>query len=683
MNTATLETPPATSTPELIKHEWTKEGFCLRPEQVVIDFGAKAEKREAIVALAIAPDDTWRTGHLAYAKNGTFVDIVLALSGTAYPTRADALRAGLIELGKFFNKAKDKKGAATIEGFFESHFGANVASTEPAGEPSIDLPPLPKGRFADLRVAIIHPSPENARKVFDAIAEQELADSIRVHGQLQPIAVRRLTPEEMGEFGAISAMSKAELYEIILGERRWRAHRRLERETIECKVFEGVTRNQAKAAALVENLQRVDLNPIEEAEGYRDLMEAENLTQEQCAKRVNRSRPVVANALRVLALPASIPELIREGKLTIAHGVALARFKAWPKVVERMAALAAENKAPASTLEKGVPFGHDLSSMGAIAAVNSWRDFGNGDIPAAIKKSAAFVKDGDYSTFFLEPVIYQQAVAEHKQRLKAEQDAERDKAQKKAEAAAKNPKKIKSLEDLPRNAFAEVSKSSQPLLSLVPEDSVLDVKGYEDENVTICTKPDLFRKIELAVAELKKADRQATLPGFVEKARQRIAKTKKIGPREITLLILFAQADESHPAMFTQRAAKRQGIKLPARFHDGARLELDAADIKTLSAQDPVELWRVLADNYLQSSLSDDWYDEADELPDYDLAADGQACVLIKYLLEIDDLGLMEETKAGQKSMVEIVKTSAWYVKAIEEIDAEVVKAAGKGKGGK
>lgn len=153
----------------------------------------------------------------------------------------------------------------------------------------------------------VEPNPNQPRKTFDEVELQALADSIREHGILQPLAVR-----DVGDG----------FYQIIAGERRWRAARLARLEEIPVVVIEADDRTVMELA-LIENLQRQDLNPMEEAEGYRVLMEEYGLTQEQAAERVGKSRPAVANALRLLALPDEVREMVTGGTLSAGHARAV------------------------------------------------------------------------------------------------------------------------------------------------------------------------------------------------------------------------------------------------------------------------------------------------------------------------------------------------------------------------
>ena len=164
----------------------------------------------------------------------------------------------------------------------------------------------------------IEPNPDQPRRDFDEEELQELADSIQIHGLIQPLTVRQM---ESG------------YYQIIAGERRWRASRLAGLSEVATVVMEADDR-KAMELALIENLQRSDLNPVEEALGYQTLMEDFGLTQEDTAKQVGKSRPAVANALRLLNLPQPILMMVRTGKLTAGHARAILSLKSEKKQLE-------------------------------------------------------------------------------------------------------------------------------------------------------------------------------------------------------------------------------------------------------------------------------------------------------------------------------------------------------------
>lgn len=163
-----------------------------------------------------------------------------------------------------------------------------------------------------LPISQIEPYGNQPRKYFDEAALHDLADSIREHGILQPLTVRKLS---------------SGYYQIIAGERRWRAARIAGLQQVPAIVIEADDRKMTELA-LIENLQREDLNPIEEAEGYKSLMENYQMTQEEAAARVGKSRSAVANSLRLLGLCADVRKLLESGKLSGGHARALLPLKA-------------------------------------------------------------------------------------------------------------------------------------------------------------------------------------------------------------------------------------------------------------------------------------------------------------------------------------------------------------------
>ena len=164
----------------------------------------------------------------------------------------------------------------------------------------------------------VEPNPDQPRQDFDEEELQLLADSIAVHGIIQPLTVRE---------------TATGYYQIIAGERRWRAARLADLREVPVVVMEADDR-KAMELALIENLQRQDLNPVEEALGYQTLMEDYGLTQEQTASQVGKSRPAVANALRLLGLSPAVLESLRKGELTAGHARAILTLKSEKKQLE-------------------------------------------------------------------------------------------------------------------------------------------------------------------------------------------------------------------------------------------------------------------------------------------------------------------------------------------------------------
>ena len=158
-----------------------------------------------------------------------------------------------------------------------------------------------------LPISQVEPGLNQPRKRFDPETLAELADSIRIHGIIQPLTVRRLSTG---------------YYQIIAGERRWRAAKDAGLREVPVVIIEADDK-KVMEIGLIENLQREDLNPVEEAQGYQTLMEEYGLTQEQVAQQMGKSRPAITNTLRLLALPEDLLELVAQDQLSAGHARAL------------------------------------------------------------------------------------------------------------------------------------------------------------------------------------------------------------------------------------------------------------------------------------------------------------------------------------------------------------------------
>lgn len=181
-------------------------------------------------------------------------------------------------------------------------------SEEPAEQSNYKLLPLHR----------VEPNPEQPRQDFDEEELEALAESIRIHGILQPLTVR-----EAGDG----------YYQIIAGERRWRAARMADLSEVPALVVEADDK-KATELALIENLQRQDLNSVEEALGYQSLIEEYGMTQEEAAARVGKSRPAVANSLRLLSLDETVLDMLRTGAITAGHAKAVLMLKTGKKQIE-------------------------------------------------------------------------------------------------------------------------------------------------------------------------------------------------------------------------------------------------------------------------------------------------------------------------------------------------------------
>lgn len=195
--------------------------------------------------------------------------------------------------------------------------GTSTVSIEPGLEPTLAPPqpdetlnglsPVPGARFAEIPVKSIVPNPKQPRQVFDEEALEELKVSIEEVGFLQPIVVRQLPDDQ---------------YELVMGERRWRAAQAVGRDVIPAIVRD--TRDDAMLRdALLENIHRANLNPLEEAAAYQQLLEEFGATHEELARRIGRSRPQISNTIRLLNLPAQVQRRVAAGVLSAGHARAL------------------------------------------------------------------------------------------------------------------------------------------------------------------------------------------------------------------------------------------------------------------------------------------------------------------------------------------------------------------------
>lgn len=208
--------------------------------------------------------------------------------------------------------AKGKKGLGRGLGAL---YGDNVIEAIDTDDELFDTPTRKKakskdsanGEVAEIKLIDIEPNRKQPRKTFDEEPLEALADSIKTHGVIQPILV---------------SPTDNETYRIIAGERRWRAAKLAGLKTVPCIVREYKDR-EISELALVENLQREDLNPLEEAEGYQNLMDEFGLTQEEISARVGKSRSAVANALRLNNLPPEVKKMVTSGELSAGHARAI------------------------------------------------------------------------------------------------------------------------------------------------------------------------------------------------------------------------------------------------------------------------------------------------------------------------------------------------------------------------
>ncbi|MCL2484423.1 MAG: ParB/RepB/Spo0J family partition protein [Firmicutes bacterium] len=219
---------------------------------------------------------------------------------------------------------------------FSAYDDYEVETRTPRERPASARPQTeekPQG-VQEISLSMIDPNPNQPRKRFDPAALEELANSIREHGVVQPIVV----------------VQNDERYTVIAGERRFRASRLAGLGTIPA-VVKNYTTQQIKEIAIIENLQREDLNPVEASRAILSLMNEHGLTQEQVATRIGKPRSSITNLLRILNLPENVVKLIEDNKLTFGHAKALGAIES-PTVIEKFAFAASNDRMSVRNLEK-------------------------------------------------------------------------------------------------------------------------------------------------------------------------------------------------------------------------------------------------------------------------------------------------------------------------------------------
>ena len=392
-----------------------------------------------------------------------------------------------------------------------------MVATAPEASVGYSARNTPKGYGLDsLPISLIVPSPLNPRKKFDEAALAELAESIRQHGVLEPLVVRQV----------------GQLYELIAGERRWRASQIAGLETVPARVLEGVDDPIAIKLMLVENLQRRDLDPIEEAEGYRQLNQVVGLRQAEIAAAVNRSQPAVANRMRLLDLPEDVRERIRAGELSPAHGVALARYGAYPKLVRGLADLTVKYHLTSKELEdRRIPRAWDLVSLGALRILDYSCRFDKLECQSCRNRRSGGERD---QAVCFDPECYER---------------------KNAEAAAA---KIAFVEQ----KLATARDSGRPLLTLneLGHDNYIILRNrktpagchgeacdrrataldWEQKETLVCADVKCWRKLEAVETRAAKKAKRIALNERRVHLNDVFREADELGPRELAVLVTYA-----------------------------------------------------------------------------------------------------------------------------------------------
>ncbi len=672
-------------TAELSVHTWTN-GICTNPD--IVSVPDMPKNCSAQFWLGQLPDGRWaRRAILKRCSDNSDTHMTVGAlddNGVLLASRAGGLRTGLQMAAKFFEK---NKGAVKALEAFHEKLGAgegSPANTEAAAEtPPAAVEAGPRMydfAFLEIPVARIQVNPKNHRKHFDPVALRELADSIQQEGLHQPIGVRQLLPGEAPEGEFLLAGAQAPEYELIYGERRWRALQMAGFTLSFAKVYRGLKREQTHAIGLIENLQREGINAMEEAGGYAELMAAEGLTQEQCAARVGKERSTVANVLRLLNLPAPVRELVGENKLTKAHGIALARFvpaekdrdavPKWEMIVTAMAEAAAENRTPAGAMEKGIPSLYGLAQAGLIVRIGAW---GAEKVTDKLKKHPAYFAVGDGEWVCFDPPHWEAEVAKREEAREKREAAAEATRKEELEKLAKRGRKQVKLEDLDRDAYRKLDdETTAGLNDLVPEDRRI-VARESGRNVTVITDVELADRLKSAMQREIKKDRKAKVADLEAKVLKKITGLRKLSGREWGWLVYcLADADGRRVHLHLKEdAAKAADVSLPAEAlslngeppeYDRNEMSWEAAmqlradrRLDALSRVSAVDLVRVLMAERLPVALS--------EIVEGGPASTGAR--FVRWWLESDSLWLLEESDEGRVELVERVKAAPWYARAL------------------
>lgn len=338
-------------------------------------------------------------------------------------------------------------------------------------------------------VTAIAPSQLNPRKRFDPDSLQELADSIRTIGLLEPIVVRHAPDTRTGD---------GPRYIIIAGERRWRAAQLAGVERVPCRLLTGITDEDHLRIALVENLQRRDLDPLEEAEGYRQLNKVIGLRQTAIAEAVNRSQPHIANRMRLLELPPDVQELISRGDLSPSHGVSLLRYHASTEVMSKLAEIAAASGWTQKDLDRAHTIGWGVTDQLEKAGVIRTRSYAT-EFDRSACDACPF---GAYiGSWCLRPDHFDELQA-------AAVQAKQEQTRQLIEQAKASGTELRRLADLPYGSYESLEYRKAPSGCSTSCPCRASVLGGDGEATTICTDPKRFRGLIAAgTRDKKKSDK--------------------------------------------------------------------------------------------------------------------------------------------------------------------------------
>lgn len=403
------------------------------------------------------------------------------------------------------------------------------------------------GQIVELGLDLIDYDPKN-RKEHDKDDLISLKDSIASEGLLQPIVVRH-HPEKRAR------------YMIIAGERRHRAHGLLKRDTIQARIVKhdpsAINAAGAARKRLVENMQREDLTPIEEARGYRELSVDFKMTHADIAKLAGVSQPVVGNALRLLDLPGSVQDLVQAGTLSRAHGISLARYKAWPKLCEFLAKAAIDQGISSKDLEAGIGYrtAPEIIKAKLGERLNQYQ-FPKHEIPPILLKDPDVVAFADGDVWCFSWARYQEIMKPINDAKKAETAKTREQ-----HAAAK-----------PTDKGEVIEKAHEYLAVLVPEEKLGKRAGR-----LVCLDSKRWNEITSAAREVVGNTERKVIQAAATDALALLTKAKTV--TAAMAAILFSDQDTEFydppgPDQVLGELAKQLGIKCTvAKYPNLAKID--------------------------------------------------------------------------------------------------------------
>lgn len=466
----------------------------------------------------------------------------------------------------------------------------SAGDSSPAGS-NEDTPAAtpPVGISVDMPLAWLMPSSFNPRRTFDEESLQQLAESIRQHGLLEPIVVREVqAPADWSVRVVDAAGNTCPTYEVIAGERRYRACRMAKLETVPVRVLADVNDKLALQLALIENLQRQDLDPLEEARGYAALRDLAGMTQVQIAAAVKRSQPAVAKALGLLKLPEAVQQLIRDGKLTASHGELLTRLPAaFPAIVSAAAASAAERAFTTRQLEQQ-PLGYeyDLVQHGVLHRL------AGASFDVSVCDACPFgAKLGTdrWSSYCLKPEHFAELEAAHK---KEEQRAKNRAIQE----AKRNGATVPELRNLPYDSYQKLDRDVPAGCTETCECRGKAI-GYDGELVAICTKPGHYRALQGQTTRTSRKSQREVNAAHVAALAAHLQAAEAI-TSEMLAPLLWAAVERVKEHAWTVAAARHVPGLMPEKHRAGG-----GAGPSDLARLAPLDMVRFVLDAVVTQEL--------------------------------------------------------------------------------